>query len=127
MKSASRVSISFWVNPAEFEQIAKLQRSTTCRSLSEYIRKLLLAKPVVVKYRSESADQYLEEMIVLKNELNAIGNHFYQAVKRLHTLDTTGEMRSWLTLYESTHQALIRKIEEIKERLNQIYELWSSK
>jgi hypothetical protein len=125
--SASREWVSFRIKPAEYEQIEKLRRSTTCRSLSEYSRKVLLAKPVTVKYRNVSADEYLEEMILLKNELSAIGNNFNQAVKRLHTLDTTGQMRSWLVIYESTHQSFIRKVEEIKERLNQIYELWLSK
>jgi len=125
--SESREWVSFRVKPAEYEHIEKLRRSTTCRSLSEYARKVLLAKPIIVKYRNESADQYLEEMILLKNELNAIGNNFNQAVKRLHTLDTTGQMRSWLAIYESTHHSFIRKVDEIKERLNQIYELWSLK
>ncbi|HEY4967189.1 MAG TPA: plasmid mobilization relaxosome protein MobC [Puia sp.] len=124
---ASREWVSFRVKPAEYEHIEKHWKSTTCRSLSEYARKMLLAKPVVVKYRNESADQYLEEMILLKNELSAIGNNFNQAVKRLHTLDTTGQMRSWLIVYESTHHSFIRKVDEIKERLNQIYELWLSK
>jgi hypothetical protein len=123
----SREWVSFRVKPTEYEHIEKLRRSTTCRNLSEYARKVLLAKPVVVKYRNESADEYLEEMVLLKNELSAIGNNFNQAVKRLHTLDTTGQMRSWLMVYESTHQSVIRKVEEIKERLNQIYELWLSK
>jgi hypothetical protein len=125
--SESIKRVSFQIKPGEYQQIEKFRRSTTCRSLSEYARKVLLAKPVVVKYRNESADQYLEEMILLKNELNDIGNNFNQAVKRLHTLDTTGQMRSWLAVYESTHHSLIRKVDEIKERLNQIYELWSSK
>src|SRR5664279_4013350 len=124
---ASREWVSFRVKPAEYEHIEKHWKSTTCRSLSEYARKMLLAKPVVVKYRNESADQYLEEMILLKNELSAIGNNFNQAVKRLHTLDTVGQMRSWLIIYEATHQKFNRKVEEIKERLNQIYELWSQK
>ena len=124
---ASREWVSFRVKPAEYEHIEKHWKSTPCRSLSEYARKMLLAKPVVVKYRNESADQYLEEMILLKNELSAIGNNFNQAVKRLHTLDTTGQMRSWLIVYESTHHSFIRKVDEIKERLNQIYELWLSK
>ena len=124
---ATREWISLRVKPEEYDLIEKRRQATSCRTLSEYARKLLLSKPVTIKYRNESLDQSMEEMILLKNELNAIGNNFNQAVKRLHTLDTTGQARAWMIAYESTHQAFIRKVEEIKERLNQIDALWSSK
>ena len=123
--SEVREWISFRVKPDEYNQIEEFRKGSTCRSLSEYARKVLLAKPVVVKYRNESADHFLSEMLLLKRELNAIGNNFNQAVKRLHTLDTLPQMRSWLLIYESTHKSFLGKVDEIKERLVQIYELWS--
>ena len=119
--------ISFRVKPEEYDKIHKLFQQTSCRKLSEYARKVLLKKPVVFKYRNQSADSFLAEMILLKNELSAIGNNFNQAVKRLHTLDHYSQMRSWLLLYDSTHLSFLNKTDEIKERLNQIYELWSQK
>jgi len=126
-RSPPKEWISFRVKPEEYDKIHKLFQQTTCRKLSEYTRKVLLKKPVVFKYRNQSADAFLTEMILLKNELSAIGNNFNQAVKRLHTLDHYSQMRSWLLLYDSTHRSLLNKTEEIKERLNQIYELWSQK
>ena len=81
-----------WINvrltPDEFEQLENFWKATISRNMSDYVRKVLLSKPVVIKYRNQSADQYLGEMILLKNELSAIGNNFNQAVKRLHTMDT---------------------------------------
>jgi hypothetical protein len=73
--------ISFRVKHEEYNQINRLFLSTTCRKLSEYVRKVLLNKPVVIKYRNQSADEFLSAMIPLKNELNSIGNNFNQAVK----------------------------------------------
>ncbi len=120
-----------WINvrltPNEFEQLENFWKATISRNMSDYVRKVLLSKPVVIKYRNRSADQYLEEMILLKNELSAIGNNFNQAVKRLHTMDTAAEMRSWLVLYDAMHQKFNRKVEEIKDRLHEIYNLWSQK
>jgi hypothetical protein len=125
--SESKEWISFRVKPSEYELIEQNFKSTTCRSLSEYTRKVLLSKPVVVKYRNQSADQFLAEMILFKNELSAIGNNFNQAVKRLHTLDGLAQMRSWLMIYDSTHKSFMNKVDEINEHLDQIYELWSQK
>ena len=41
--------ISFRVKPEEYEQIHKHFSSTTCRKLSQYARKVLMNKPVIVK------------------------------------------------------------------------------
>src|SRR6478609_11418951 len=78
--------ISFRVKPEEYDKIHQLLNKTTHRKLSEYARKVLLNKPVIVKYRNESANEILSVLIQLKNELNATGNNFNQAVKKLHTL-----------------------------------------
>jgi hypothetical protein len=95
--------------------------------LSDYIRRVLLKKPVVVKYRNQSADEFLSEMILLKKELNAIGNNFNQSVKKLHTLDDVPEFKSWIIQNETSKQILFNKINEIYNRMNQLYEIWSSK
>src|ERR1700674_4692570 len=123
--SESKEWISFRVKPAEYDQIEQFRKTTTCRNLSEYARKVLLSKPVVIKYRNQSADQFLSEMLLFKKELSAIGNNFNQAVKRLHSLDGLPEMRSWLMIYDSTHKSFMNKVAEINEHLVKIYELWS--
>jgi hypothetical protein len=119
--------ISFRVKPEEHNIIHGHFKETTCRKLSEYARKVLLSKPVVIKYRNQGADALLVEMIKLKNELSAIGNNFNQAVHRLHTLDRIPEIKTWLLLNESTKKSFMNKVEEIKIRMNQLYELWSQK
>jgi hypothetical protein len=113
--------------PEELERLEGYFKSTTCRKLSDYIRKVLLKRPVVVKYRNQSADEFLSEMILLKKELNAIGNNFNQAVKKLHTLDDIPEFKAWIIQNEASKETLFAKISEIQIRMNQLYELWLSK
>jgi hypothetical protein len=117
--------ISFRVKPEEYDKIHQHLNSTTHRKLSEYARKVLLNKPVTVKYRNESADVIMTAMIQLKNELNPIGNNINQAVKKLHTLNQISEFKLWLIIHEPDIQISIQKIEEIKTKLIQIYEQWS--
>jgi hypothetical protein len=116
--------ISIRVKPQEYQTIYGYYQNTTCRKLSEYIRKVLLNKPVTVTYRNQSADEMLVVMNQLKNELSAVGNNFNQSVTRLHTLDTVPEVRAWAMLNETSKQTLLHKVEEIRQRLNQLYELW---
>jgi hypothetical protein len=115
------------MNETEFEQAEKLRKKTTERYLSTYVRKLSLQKPLTVKYRNESADDFLLDMLNLKKELNAIGNNFNQAVHKLHLLDKIPEFRIWVQQYDGLQKVLISKVEEIKLRMNQLYEQWLQK
>ena len=117
--------ISFRVKPEEYDKIHQHLRNTTHRKLSEYARKVLLNKPVTVKYRNESADAIMTAMVHLKNELNSIGNNFNQLVKKLHTLGQISEFKIWLIIHEPDIKTALQKIEEIKAKLLQIYEQWS--
>ena len=115
------------LSKGEEAALIKLSHKTTCRSLSEYGRTVLLKEPVIVLHRNASADDFLEEMVVLKRELNAIGNNFNQAVHRLHMLDKTPEVKGWLLLTESQRSALLKKTDEILQKVIQIHASWLQK
>ena len=115
------------MNEQEFKQLEKFRRQTTDRDTSSYLRKLALQKPVTVKYRNESADDFLLDMLSLKKELNAIGNNFNQAVHKLHILDKIPEFRIWVQQYDGVQKLLISKVDEIKLQMNQLYEQWLQK
>lgn len=64
-------------------------------------------------------------MIRLKAELSAIGNNFNQAIHRLHTLDTIPQIKAWLITNEALKNSLLKKADEIRLRMTQLYEQWS--
>jgi len=112
------------MNETEFTQLEKLQQKTTEKDTSSYLRKVALQKPVTVKYRNTSADDFLLDMLHLKKELNAIGNNFNQAVHKLHLLDKIPEFRGWINQYDGLHQSFISKTEQINFKVNELYEQW---
>ena len=115
------------MNDNEFEQMEKLRKKSTERNLSSYVREVVLQKPVLINYRNQSADEFLKDMLGLKKELNSIGNNFNQAIHKLHILDKIPEFRVWVNHYDGLHQSLVNKVEEIKLRMNQLYEEWLQK
>lgn len=115
------------MNEAECHALDALYKKSTCRQLSEYIRDVLLQKPVTIKYRNKSLDEILSAFIKMKKELNAVGNNFNQAVHKLHTLDRIPEFRSWIQSQENTWQTLVKTLTEMKERMDQIFRQWSQK
>jgi predicted GNAT family acetyltransferase len=112
------------LTPKELEMINNKYSKSTCRKLSDWVRKILLDKPIYVYTRNQSLDDFMTEMIVLRNELNAIGNNYNQVVKRLHTLEHVDEIKTWALLNESTKLILLNKVEEIKSKIAQINDQW---
>ena len=122
-----KIFIKIRMNDEELKQVKKKQQQTTERSLSEYIRNVSMQKSVTVKYRNQSADDFLKQMLELKKELNGIGNNFNQAVHKLHLLDKIPEFRVWIQQYDGLQKSLVSKVEEIKLKVSQLYEQWLQK
>jgi len=109
----------------EYEKIQAKCNTTTCRKLSDYMRNVLLEERLTVFTRNQSMDDFMAELILLRNELNAIGNNYNQVVKKLHLLQTTHEFKTWLFINESAKESLVKKVDEIKLRINQFSDKWS--
>lgn len=128
MKKAEKINrtrrITLRLMLDEYDNVHKKFEKTTCRKFSEYIRNVLLDKKLTVYTRSRSMDEFMAEMIQLRKELNAIGHNFNQSVKRLHTLDKIGEAKSWVLMHEANQKFIARKVDEIKEKINQFSDKW---
>ena len=116
--------ITLRLTPLEYGQLTSKFKATTCRKLSDYLRKIIFSGKVTILTRSQSLDDFMAEMIELRKELNAIGNNFNQAVHKLHILEKIPEFRTWIMMNEIDKKILLNKVEEIKNRINQFAEKW---
>jgi predicted GNAT family acetyltransferase len=108
----------------EHNSIYKQFKNTTCRKLSDFARRILFNRKVTVNTRNQSLDDFMAEMMQLRNELNHIGNNFNQSVKKLHTLDNIPEIKMWAMSNESSKKDFMKKVDEIKIHLNKISDKW---
>jgi hypothetical protein len=115
------------LKPGEYEQLEKRFKKTRFRKISEYARSLLLEKPVTVFYRDKTMDEVLEELVLLRRELNAIGNNLNQAMHQIDSAHGSADSRLWMNLLATINSKLEPSINQIKERMNQYAELWSQK
>jgi hypothetical protein len=106
IKSGKR-RIEFCILQTDYNRLMERWKSTTCRTLSQYIRDTLNQEPVYIKYRNQSADDFLEIAIGIKNDLEAI-------IQRLQ-----GTCHPVALIEE--------KVDGIKLTMDNIYELWFSK
>ena len=120
-----RVTTRF--KPNEFLILDNRFKKTRFRKLSEYIRSVLLEKPITVNYRDRSMDEILEELILLRRELNAIGNNLNQAVRNINSAQGHADTRLWVNLLGVINSKLEPSILQIKDRMNKYADIWSQK
>ncbi|HQS22898.1 MAG: mobilization protein [Sphingobacteriia bacterium 24-36-13] len=116
--------IGLRLTPVEYAKIEKKWKASTCRKLSEYVRRSVFEKPIVTTYRNSSQDDLMAELTRLRSELNAVGNNFNQAVKKLHTLSQIAEFKSWLIAYEVERKILNNKVDEVRNNIKKMLEIW---
>jgi len=88
------------------------------------VRRNLLRKPIIVKYRNESLDILLQELIQLKSQLNFMGNNFNQSVKKLHTLFEISDFKLWILAFDSDRNKYFSLVEEIKRHIEILAQKW---
>ncbi|MEB0261825.1 plasmid mobilization relaxosome protein MobC [Mucilaginibacter sp. 10I4] len=115
------------LKPAEFTLLDNRFKKTRFRKLSEYIRSVLLEKPITVTYRDKSMDEVLEELILLRKELNAIGNNLNQVVRNINSANGHADTRLWVNLLGVINSKLEPSIIQIKDRMNKYADIWSQK
>jgi hypothetical protein len=121
-KLTRKVTVRF--KQEEYNKVNASFKRTTKRKLSEYIRYVLLEKPVTVYTRNRSVDDLMAQLILLKNELSAIGSNFNQAVKRLHTMDKNSDLNAWVLLNEKHKENFFKKVDEINQKITQLSGQW---
>jgi len=116
LKKKSKNPKNKWVQmrltQAEYDTLQALYKQSFYRERSVYLRRVLLRKEVLMKYKDESAGEILAALLRIKNELNLVGNNFNLAVRVLHTLSQIAEFRNWFLQHQNLPQTILKKLEE---------------
>ena len=117
-----KVTVRF--TPAEYKTIDTGFQKTTFRKLSDYFRSLLLGRKITVYEGNKSLDEFMEEMILLRTELNKLGNNFNQVARKINASKETWELKALGSVSSSMQQKLLIKVDEIKKQINQFSDKW---
>ena len=58
----------------EYEKVKEWFANSTSWSMSEYCRKVLIGKPVIIFYRDQSFDAFMEEAVALRKEFGRLSS-----------------------------------------------------
>ncbi|HEY4196930.1 MAG TPA: plasmid mobilization relaxosome protein MobC [Mucilaginibacter sp.] len=115
------------LKPSEQKTLNEKYKKSTFQNLSEYGRALILGEPITIIYRDKSMDEVLEELALLRRELNSIGNNLNQVVKNINSAHGFPDTRLWMNLLTIINGKLEPSIKEIKERMTKYADIWSQK
>jgi len=88
------------LRPKEYERAMADYKNSTCRSMSEFMRTLLLRGPVTVYYRDKAYDDFTEAAIQFRNRLDIL----------LTDGSFAGAEKEWLIREIKTANQLLAKI-----------------
>ena len=117
-----KVTVRF--KPEEYSKVTISFKATTKKKLSEYIRFVLLEKPVTVYTRDQSVDDLMSELVQLRKELSGMGSNFNQLVKRLHTASQFQEIKALALRCENDQEKFIEKVNEINLKIAEMSDKW---
>lgn len=113
-------SIYVGLKPQEYQQFEQQYKNSTCRNMSEFIRKVLFQKPLTLFYRNKSIDDFIEEAAVLNQQINALKD--LMALPRPSVCRDYENCRDKDLLVQT--MALSLRMEEIKLQLEKITLKW---
>src|SRR5580700_7050668 len=108
------VGICFLVSEQEYMVLKDKAAKSTTPQLSAYIRKIIFQGEITVLTRNQSLDEFMGEMIRLRNELKAVNKNYDEFINKLQGLEDDDDIKESIILISDDRHALNLKIEEIK-------------
>lgn len=80
INNSAKRFLSIRLSQDEFDKIQHHLQQSTCRSLTEYVKKVLTRQPVIMKVRDQSREEILHRLGVIKGLMDTLpdklGPHF---------------------------------------------------
>jgi hypothetical protein len=64
--------LSIRLSEDEYKEVYGHLQQSACRSLTEYVKKVLTNKPVTVKIRDQSREDLLQQLVLIKTRLETL-------------------------------------------------------
>jgi hypothetical protein len=108
---------------SEFERIQRYFKCTVHDRISDYIRAVLLKKPVIGAYRNPEIREILMELSALNKSVRGIANNYNQTVRKLNSSPNL-EAKKMLAGIESEHEIILKTLSIMEEYLHKTAQKW---
>jgi len=112
------------VTEKEHETIYQRFGRSTRKRISDYLRDVLVHEKVTIRQRNTSLDEFMAELLLLRKELNALGNNFNQVVKKVNSIKESEKQKSWISIAEKMEIELVENVKVIKDKVGKFSDRW---
>lgn len=107
----------------EMVKIRAHSEETIQQSLSDFVRRILLKKPVIGRYRDTGTEELLKELFALRRDLHGLASNYNQVVKKLHVASEI-ERKSHLIQAQNLGEKIGHSLEKLQGFLDQTTARW---
>jgi hypothetical protein len=114
------INIRVRIKIGEYDRLKEAYSKTTFRAFSNYLRALLVRKPIVGRYRNQSIDEFMPIALGLKSSLDSGVRTLGDFRKALEGLPSSAERGQVIDHLLAEEFSLRRNVEEIRNLLVKI-------
>lgn len=122
--SNQRCTVYFQVDSARYQSLKEKCAQSTCRSLTEYLRKLILQEPVTVNNRNASLEDLITELSLTRRLLAEAVRAFELSALNVSAATSQQQLTSWLKTHESDRAQIVALIDQIYQYCRKTTYLW---
>ena len=122
VKTVNR-NIWFAVEDHQSQTLQARRKTTTCRSLTEYVRCLVLQQPVTVNHRNASLEDLITELSLARRQLALVAAALTQSAEKIEPAQPEG-LSDWLERHQNERQIALAHIEQIYQLTKQAAKIW---
>lgn len=117
-------TVYFQIEPAQYRVLKDRCAQSTCRSLAEYIRKLILAEPVTVNHREASLEDLITELSYTRRQLSDAVQAFEQSAQKVSAAIDEHQAAVWLKEHQKDRAIIIGLIDQIYQHSKKTALVW---
>ena len=115
------------VNDSLYQKLSKLQEESSCQSIAEVVRKILLKQKINCFYIDASLNEVMEELALIRKEIKAIGVNINQQTRYFNACKSDAEKRFHAVNTIELYQKVEIKTERLMVLISKLAERWLSK
>lgn len=110
-----------------YERISALVGRSDCHSVGEVARRILSKEKIAVYSVDRSLDPIMEEIALIRRELNAIGNNINQIARDFHSSDNVAQKAIGAIKVADQYKVVGLKVERLYSIISSLSSKWLQK
>lgn len=110
-----------------YDGLGLQQQRSDCKSVSEFVRRMVSRQPITTLIRDTSLDHVMEELILIRKELNAIGHNINQITHHFHSSAFPREKLFYALKAIDEFQKVQAHVDTLLSRITELGKKWLQK